>query len=81
MSRKATFDVNLRGQLVVCKAVISPPDRDVGIMGEQLDDYSLSTQNGEELNWELTDVEIDKLYEAMPEPEDYESDYPQEADE
>ena len=78
MSRKATFDVNLRGQLVVCETSIDPPDTDVGIMGERIDDFSLSTQNGEILDWELTEEEVDKLYDALPAPEDDQPDYPEE---
>jgi len=50
-------------------------------MGWTIDDYELHDQDGREVAWELSDQELDMLYNAMPEPADYESDYPQEEDE
>ena len=79
--RNVSFDVRLRDQLVLVDATLSPPDTSVGIMGWTIDDYELHDQDGREVAWELSDQELDMLYNAMPEPADYESDYPQEEDE
>jgi len=78
MSRQVNFDVTLRDQLVAVRATLRPPDKDVGIMGWQIDDYILLGQDNEELDWELTDDEVDELCDAMPDPEDNQPDYPEE---
>ena len=81
MSRKLSFELRLRDQLIMADVTLDPPDASVGIMGWAIDDYTLHDQDGREVAWELSDQEIDILYNAMPEPADYESDYPQEEDE
>ena len=81
MSRKLSFDLRLRDQLIMADVTLDPPDTSVGIMGWTIDDYTLHDQDGREVAWELSDQEIDMLYNAMPEPAEYEADYPQEEDE
>ena len=67
--RKVSFTTTLRGQEVMVDAWLSPPDPDVGIMGETIDDLQLYTQGGDDLDWALSDAEIVHLYEALPPPE------------
>lgn len=76
MSRHLEFDVTLREQEVTCYLTVNAPEPDVGIMGWQIDEVTLRDSTGNLLDWELTDEELDKLYDEMPDPEDNTPDFP-----
>mgnify|MGYP003394052462 CR=1 FL=1 len=75
MSKQVNFSLNLREQVVDCSVSIDPPDPEVGVTGWQIYDYQLLDQTGKRLDWELDEDEMDRLYEAMPNPEEDDSDY------
>ena len=49
--------MKLREILVSVSALFTPPDRAVGIMGWQFDDYDLRDMSGNLIDWELTEEE------------------------
>lgn len=66
------FDMMLRGKGVSISATLDAPEPDVGIMGWLIDEMSISSQEGlEELDWILSEEEMESVYEAMPDPEGF----------
>lgn len=58
--------VNLRGQEVeITHFNIARAEPDVGLMSDYLDDWELADENGEILEWELTEEESDVVSQAI----------------
>lgn len=60
---KMEFMVSLRDQLVTVVGFAYPPDRSVGIMGTQFEEQEIRDEEGNILDWELTDEESDVVCE------------------
>lgn len=59
------LDIELRGQLVNIEFFALSPEPDVGLMGYGFEDEVITDQEGNALNWELTEAELDKVGDAV----------------
>jgi hypothetical protein len=64
MSRR-TFSLRLRDQDVEIELSIVDPDPSVGIMGTGFEDEQIYDQDGQVLDWELTEAETDQVLAAL----------------
>lgn len=62
---RSRISVELRGQEIDVDLVINGPDREVGLLGPWWEDEILYDQDGKQLRWELTDLEMEKISEAV----------------
>jgi hypothetical protein len=60
-----TLQLELRGQQVDIDLAVLPPEPDVGIFHYGFEDEIITDLKGNELDWKLTDEEIDQVGEAM----------------
>lgn len=58
---KPDMFLTLREQEVRIEYSIAPAEPDVGLMREGIDEYTVYDMDGNMLDWELTDSELDKL--------------------
>jgi len=67
---KLWTELRLRDQSVFVEADFHPPEPDAGLNFWQMELLSLTSADGAELSWELSEAELDAIYEAMPNPEE-----------
>lgn len=67
--------LTLRGQeIVIDDIVMGAAEPDVGIMTRYLDEWTLKDSDGEELDWELTDEEVEAISQAVLKADDGDDD-------
>lgn len=52
------IEITLRGQCVRLGFLVSNPDPSIGLFGWTIEDYSVIAEDGTELDWELTQEEL-----------------------
>lgn len=62
---KSSIDVLLRDMNVIAKLTIKAPEPDVGLTYPWWDDLTLEDEGGNELNWALSDKEIETIGQAV----------------
>lgn len=67
MKSKDSIQITLRGQEVIVDLVLHAPERDVGLMGPWFEDEEVFSEDGEPLNWELSEKELQLIGEAAAE--------------
>lgn len=66
----SSFFVTLRGQEIKVEGSMGRAEPDVGIMSSYLDDFEIYNLDGQELDWDLTDEEVDTINDAANAAED-----------
>lgn len=65
MTRQVQFSLTMRGQEVEVTASVCPSEPDVGILDEYTDDFEITDTEGNVLDWELTDAEMQQVNEGV----------------
>jgi hypothetical protein len=65
VSRRLSFEIELRGQQVSVECFAMEPDRDVGIMGWYFEEETLSNSAGDVLDWDLSEDEQEAISEVV----------------
>lgn len=58
MAETCLIEMELRGQKVLIEGKASPPEYDVGLMGWGLEEETITDEQGNTLDWELTQDEL-----------------------
>lgn len=70
--KETVFAMTLRDRQVTIWAILAEPEPDVGITGWRIEELNIYSEPDEKkLDWTLSDEEIESVYDAMPEPENY----------